>query len=207
MPRVDFPEIQTGDSLDGTVVNAVLIDLLTKASDIDGDNVVDGGLDERNFDDDAATSRPTTGSGARAMFAAAGPETIANGAAPATPVPIGANPVDTGDYDYDPVGRLEQIKVNCSLHYIGVSSTTAKFAFQLGYSDDSGSTWTLIPGTVRYVAIHNVVSAGSLTIVHHFSQTTAYPSLRFGLFVWDAGAGTVNVDIEEVTIYALLYKA
>jgi len=212
MARVDFPEIQPGDALDQTVLNTAATALLTQSSNIDGDNVRDGGLDERNFADESVTWRP----GTSVAFYTTGSSAIALGAAGANPIQVGGAYVDSGPYDYSPVTRLEKLLVKLSLHYQGVSPGTpgdAEFTFQLGYSTDwnpagPSGTWTMIAATKRRVALRGYATAGTLSITHKFDQTIASATLWFGLFVWDnnAAGGNDALTIEDASLYGIIYK-
>lgn len=211
MGRITLTEIEKGDACDLTVVNNMMGAILTGHSSIDDQNIRRGGLDERNFADDAVTQQPTSAK----IFDTATGASISNSSAPSSPVLVGAVPVTTGPYRYQPATHGDRLLVKISMQFEGGAgaATNCQFNFQLAYStnwngvpgDITTATWTPITATLRKVGVYGLPTNGSMTIAHSFVSAPGN-SVYFGLLVWDAVSFPPNaVTIEEINFYAISY--
>lgn len=217
MGRITLTEIEKGDACDLTVTNPMMFAISTGVVGIDDQNVRRGGLDERNFEDDAVTQKPT---GAKIFHTSTG-TSINNSSAPTSPVLVGAVPVATGPYRHQPTTHGDRLLVKISLQFedqAKASGTMFQLNCQLAYSTDwdgtgngattaggASVTWTPIDATLRKVGVYGLRTKGSMTIAHHF-VSAAGDSVYFGLLVWDAASFPPNtVTIEEINFYAISY--
>ena len=223
MARIDLAEIEKGDACDLTVVNNMVSAITSGHDSIDGQNVRRGGLDERNFADNAATIRP----GSSVIFSC---DTVTSSIAAASQptVPVTVTPtssatkhVVTGPYRYRPVGpEFDRLIVKLSLALSGAVSSVSTgdrvFTFQLASSVDwdgnvvtiSSATWIPVPVTKREIGVYQgFPTEASLTISHRVVNVAPSDSVYFGLFVHNAGASGAGaaVTIDHINFYAISY--
>jgi hypothetical protein len=222
--RIDLTEIEKGDACDLTVVNNMVSAITSGHNNIDGQNVRRGGIDERNFANNAATIRP----GSSVIFSCnTVTSSIAAGSQPTVPVTVtptssATKHVVTGPYRYRPAGpEFDRLIVKLSLAFGGVAGSASadrNFTFQIAHSTDwdgnvvniSSATWTPIPVTKREVAVYETArTKGSLTISHRIvtPHPPAADSVYFGLFVHNAGASGASsaMFIDHINFYAISY--
>ena len=219
MARVNLTDIQPGDSMDRTVTNTMLTAIVTATGDIDEENIRDGGLDERNFADDAVTLQPQS-SGDRQRYStplATSSITDEAPAYPSLPISTSAGYVVTGPFAYS-TGNLTRLLVKYSAHYATnkpASNIDHEWTFQLGYSTDwngSSGTWTLIDVTKRRASTRigsdGLISDNSITIAHRFAETGMNTtSLYFGVFVWDENSsGSDSIVVDGHNLYGIVLE-
>lgn len=207
MARVNLTDIQPGDSMDRVVTNTMLTAIVTATGDIDEENIRDGGLDERNFADDAVTLQPQLSGDRQRYSTPLATSSINDTSAPANPISTSAGSVVTGPFAYNSA-NLTRLLVKYSAHYASskpLNPAEEEWTFQLGYSTDwngSSGTWALIDATKRRastrIGTDGLISDNSITIAHRFAETGMNTTtLYFGVFVWDAdntASDTIVVD-------------
>tara|TARA_R100001510_G_C7638526_1_gene196355 strand:- start:519 stop:1196 length:678 start_codon:yes stop_codon:yes gene_type:complete len=221
--RIDLTEIEKGDACDLTVVNNMVSAITSGHNNIDGQNVRRGGIDERNFANNAATIRP----GSSIIFSCdTVTSSIAAASQPTTPVTVtptssATKHVVTGPYRYRPAGpEFDRLIVKLSLALSGAGGSTGDrvFTFQLASSVDwdgnvvniASATWTPIPVTKREIGVfQGYPTEASLTISHRvvIPHPPAADSVYFGLFVHNAGSSGAGaaVTIDHINFYAISY--
>ena len=223
MARVNLTDIQPGDSMDRVVTNTMLTAIVTATGDIDEENIRDGGLDERNFADDAVTLQPQSSVDRVRFSNSTATSTITDTSAPANPISTSAGDVVTGPFAYS-TANLTRLLVKYSAHYASSKPANAaeeEWTFQLGYNTDwdgtpGSGTWTLIDVTKRRATTRiggdGLISDNSITIAHRFAETGMNTtSLYFGVFVWDAnsansGATPDSITVDEHNLYGIVLE-
>lgn len=218
MARVTLTEIQPGDAINLTTTNAMLTDILTKSVTIDDTNVRDGGLDERNINDDVVSLKPQA-SGDRKLFSLPNSSSaLSFTTAQALPFQINSQFVVTGPFSFSS-SSLTRLIVKFSCHYqtsipAVASPTDQQWLFYMSYStswNGSTGTWTELPVTRRRVShrqgANGVATANSLTIAHRFFESgiSSSDDLYFGMFVYDTqSAGSDTITIEGANFYGIV---
>ena len=210
--------------MDRVVTNAMLTAIVTATGDIDGENIRDGGLDERNFADDAVTLQPQS-SGDRQRYStplATSSIDDDSSAIPTSPISTSAGYVVTGPFAYS-TANLTRLLVKYSAHYATnkpASNIDHEWTFQLGYNTDwdgtpGSGTWTLIDVTKRRASTRigsdGLISDNSITIAHRFAETGMNTtSLYFGVFVWDedtsSGSPKDSIVVDGHNLYGIVLE-
>lgn len=205
--------------MDRTVTNTMLTAIVTATGDIDEENIRDGGLDERNFADDAVTLQPQSSADRQRFSTPTATSSITDTSAPSDPISTSAGYVVTGPFAYS-TANLTRLLVKYSAHYATnkpLLNIDHEWTFQLGYSTDwngtpGSGTWTLIDVTKRRASTRigsdGLISDNSITIAHRFAETgmnTTY--LYFGVFVWDEdSSGSDSIVVDGHNLYGIVLE-
>lgn len=219
MSTVDVKEAVRGDTVTLANINADLQAYVSESEDIDEENLRDRGLDRRNFD---TATRPVrevpTGS---QLFTQDGATTLspAPASAPASPQ------WETGDYDLEYDDNDVAWRAVASFEYAGVSHTTANpvtagtavvYSFQMYWSDDGGSTWSAVNGTLRRAGQsaatagkEDIDSKGSITMSIDLRAIAGSgggsSTVRIGLAAWEvpasADTGSPDLTVRDIALW------
>lgn len=167
MSRVVVTEISPGDDVDVGDPNTTILLWNAQTQTIDGDNIRDGGIHQRNLAAEVATPDISSSDVYQSSNA-----TNFNQSSWAVITMTTDGDVEIGPFDIDT--SLEEVIVWVTLeYYLNDTSTEDVLEFQLAYSIDNGSSWTSIGNSQRQVSAgFNLIKMhGSLGIAHRVTTS------------------------------------
>lgn len=201
MARVTVTEVTAGDDVTETDPNSTISSWNLQTASIEGDNIRDGGIHQRNIAAETATVDLGASDIYRGGFA-----TAFSQAAWAVVTMTTDGDVEIGPFDIDT--SLEEVILWCILEYsnVGGGGTEDVLELRLAYSDDNGSSWNTLANTVRRVGIGATGKNihGSIGIARRITTSIDATQTMFRLEAQETNGN--NFTLDDVLLFAIRRK-